>query len=84
VSGAAVTASARNRDSAIRLIEFLASPESQQWYADVNGEYPVREGVEMSPLLASWGTFKADSLNLERLGELNAEAVRLMDRAGWK
>jgi iron(III) transport system substrate-binding protein len=84
VSGAAVTASAKNRDSAIRLIEFLASPESQQWYADVNGEYPVREGVEMSPLLASWGTFKADSLNLERLGELNAEAVRLMDRAGWK
>ena len=84
VSGAAVTASATNRDTAIRLIEFLASPESQQWYADVNGEYPVREGVKMSPLLASWGTFKADSLNLERLGELNAEAVRLMDRAGWK
>jgi iron(III) transport system substrate-binding protein len=84
VSGAAVTASAKNRGSAIRLIEFLASPESQQWYADVNGEYPVREGVEMSPLLASWGSFKADSLNLEQLGALNAEAVRLMDRAGWK
>jgi len=84
VSGAAVTASAKHRESAIRLIEFLASPESQHWYADVNGEYPVREGVEMSPVLASWGTFKADALNLARLGELNAEAVRLMDRAGWR
>lgn len=84
VSGAAVTASAKNRDSAIRLIEFLASPEAQQWYAETNGEYPVREGVQVSPTLAAWGTFKADSLNLERLGELNAEAVRLMDRVRWR
>lgn len=84
VSGAAVTASAKRRDAAIRLIEFLVSPESQQWYAEANGEYPVREGVKVSPTLAAWGTFKADALNLEMLGELNAEAVRLMDRAGWK
>jgi iron(III) transport system substrate-binding protein len=84
VSGAAVTASAKNTESAIRLVEFLASPESQQWYAESNGEYPVRAGVAVSPTLAAWGTFKADTLNLERLGELNAEAVRLMDRAGWR
>lgn len=84
VSGAAVTASAKNKDAAIRLIAFLASPEAQQWYAESNGEYPVREGVPVSPALAAWGAFKADPLNLERLGELNAEAVRLMDRAGWK
>ena len=84
VSGAAVTASAKNKDAAIQLVEFLASPEAQQWYAESNGEYPVREGVPVSPALAAWGTFKADPLNLERLGELNAEAVRLMDRAGWK
>ena len=30
------------------------------------------------------GTFKADTLNVAKLGELNAAAVRLMDRAGWK
>lgn len=84
VSGAAVTASAKNKHAAVRLIEFLASPEAQQWYAETNGEYPVREGVPVSPALAAWGTFKADPLNLERLGELNVEAVRLMDRAGWR
>lgn len=84
VSGAAVTAGAKNKETAIRLIEFLASPESQQWYAEANGEYPVREGVQVSPALAAWGTFKADPLNLEQLGELNADAVRLMDRAGWR
>jgi iron(III) transport system substrate-binding protein len=84
VSGAAVTKAAKHREAAVRLVEFLASPESQAWYAENNGEYPVRDGVAVSPTLAAWGPFKADSLNLARLGELNAEAVRLMDRAGWK
>jgi iron(III) transport system substrate-binding protein len=84
VSGAAVTAAARHKASAVKLVEFLANPESQAWYAEQNGEYPVRAGVAISPILAAWGPFKADDLNLARLGELNAEAVKLMDRAGWK
>ncbi len=84
VSGAALTQSAKNEAAAIRLIEFLVSPESQAWYAEVNGEYPVREGTPISSVLEQWGTFKADSLNLAQLGELNAAAVRLMDRAGWR
>ena len=84
VSGAAVTKAAKNRDAAIKLIEFLLNPESQAWYAETNGEYPVVEGVEISPVLADWGAFEADDLSLAKLGELNAEAVRVMDRAGWK
>ena len=84
VSGAALTKAARNKDNAIRLIEFLASQEAQHWYAETNGEYPVRPDVAPSALLQSWGQFKRDSLNLSRLGELNPEAVRLMDRAGWQ
>ena len=84
VSGAAITLAAKHPEAAQKLIEFLASPESQAWYAEANGEYPVREGVPPSAMLAAWGDFKADALNLARLGELNAEAVRLMDRAGWR
>ncbi len=84
VSGAAVTSASKNKDEAVQLIEFLLSPESQAWYAQANGEYPVLKGVETSPELAAWGEFKADELNLERLGKLNGDAVRLMDRAGWK
>jgi len=84
VSGATVTAASENTDAAVQLIEFLVSPEAQAWYAEVNGEYPVREGVEISPVLAEWGEFKADDLDLVRLGELNSAALMLMDRAGWK
>ena len=74
----------KNKEAAVKLLEFLVSDASQQWYADTNGEYPIRAGIPVSPTLAAWGDFKADDLNLARLGELNADAVRLMDRAGWK
>jgi len=84
VSGAGVTAHARHRDNAIKLIEFLATPQVQSWYARVNHEYPVVEGVESSDLLNGWGEFKADTVNLTELGRLNADALRLMDRAGWR
>ncbi len=84
VSGAAVTRAAKNRDNAIRLLEFLLSEEAQSWYAQSNGEYPLRSDVPPSELLNSWGDFRMDTLNLSRLGELNPQAVRLMDRAGWK
>ncbi|MCW8829007.1 MAG: extracellular solute-binding protein, partial [Gammaproteobacteria bacterium] len=84
VSGAALIKASKNREAAIALIEFLASDASQQWYAETNGEYPVREGIEVSETLKAWGEFKADDLNLGRLGELNPEALMLMDRAGWR
>lgn len=84
VSGAAIIQAAKNEQNALKLLEFLVSEEAQYWYAQSNGEYPVRPDVAPSELLKSWGDFKMDSLNLGRLGELNPQAVRLMDRAGWK
>ena len=84
VSGAGVTAAASNPAAAIALIEFLASDESQRWYAETNNEYPVRDTVEPSALLQSWGSFKADPVPMSELGRLNAEAVKAMDRANWR
>jgi iron(III) transport system substrate-binding protein len=84
ISGAAVTKVARNKEEAIKLMEFLVNDESQKWYAETNGEYPVRPGIPVSEILAAWGEFEADEVSLARLGALNGEAVRLMDRAGWK
>lgn len=84
ISGAGVTGSARHREDAIRLLEYLAGDEAQAWYANTNHEYPLRPAIEISAILRQWGDFKPDTLGLDRLGELNAEAVRLMDRAGWR
>jgi iron(III) transport system substrate-binding protein len=84
VSGAGVTRHAPNAANGLRLIEFLTSEESQRWYAETNHEYPVREGVAASEVLQSFGTFRSDSVNLSLLGAHNAEAVRIMDRSGWR
>jgi iron(III) transport system substrate-binding protein len=84
VSGAGVARHAKNLENAKKLLEFLVSEQAQAWYAEANFEYPVRPGTAMSPILAGWGEFLADDLNLALLGEHNAEAVRLMDRAGWR
>ena len=84
VSGAGVTRSARHEEDAVRLLEYLVSVPAQEWYGKTNHEFPVREGVTGGSILQSWGSFTADSLNLAVLGEKNQEAVRAMDRAGWK
>jgi iron(III) transport system substrate-binding protein len=84
VSGAGLTAAAKNKTEATRLLEFLVSPEAQKIYAEVGYEYPVRPGVEWSPVLKAMGEFKADTLNLAELAKHNAEAVRIFDRSGWR
>lgn len=84
VSGIALTANAPNKSNAMALIEHLLTEQSQQWYAQVNGEYPVRQGVKIADLLESWGDYKKDAINLSELGKNNAQAVKLMDQAGWK
>lgn len=84
VSGVGITKFAKNTDNALKLMQFMASPESQIWYAKVNNEYPVREGITIPENLASMGAFKADDIALSKLGENNRAAVELMDRAGWK
>ncbi len=84
ISGIAMTKAAKNKANAMKLMEFLTTKDSQKWYAEVNYEYPVIMDGEWSKELTSWGKFKADSLNLSKLGELNADAVQSMDRAGWK
>lgn len=84
VSGAGVTLSAKNKENAIKLIEFLSSTDAQKAFASVNYEYPVNKDVEPSELLKSWGTFKTQNINLTKLGENNEKAVEIMNVVGWK
>ncbi|GAA6139095.1 Fe(3+) ABC transporter substrate-binding protein [Arenicella sp. 4NH20-0111] len=84
ISGAGVVKSAPNKDNAVKLIEFLSSDKAQEIYANVNFEYPVKADIPLHPVLQKWGEFNADPLNVDYLGEKNADAVKLMDRAGWK
>ncbi|MFW1676779.1 Fe(3+) ABC transporter substrate-binding protein [Pontibacter sp. JAM-7] len=84
VSGAGLTKYARHVAEATLLMEYMVSDEAQVWYAETNNEYPVVDGVERSDVLSKLGSFRADPIALNRLGENNRAAVELMDRAGWK
>ena len=83
VSGMALTKSAPNRDDAIRLMAFLASPKAQEIYAADNFEYPIAPGTEADPLVQSWGSFEADAVNLTTIAKLRAEALRLTELADF-
>jgi len=84
VSGAGVIRATRNLAAATALLEFLASDEAQRTFPATTYEYPVVAGVAWSDQQQSWGTFKADTVNLEKLGEYNSQAVRLFNLAGWE
>jgi iron(III) transport system substrate-binding protein len=84
VSGAGVTAHAKNRANATKLLEFLSSPEAQQMFADVAFEYPANPQASVNPIVAKWGKFKQDDINVASAGEFQAAATRLADRAGYK
>jgi iron(III) transport system substrate-binding protein len=84
VSGAAVVAGAPNKEHAVKLLEYLTTEQAQIYFAEGNNEFPVVDGVEVDPILAAWGDIKTDDVNAAKYGENNAEAVKLMDRAGWK
>jgi len=84
ISGAGVVVNAPNKDNAVKFLEYLATPEAQKIFADGNNEYPVVEGVEANETVNDLGEFKESDLKVETYGEQNPEAVKLMDRAGWK
>lgn len=84
VSGIGVTKYAPNKDNAIKLMEFLSGEEAQQVLANLNYEYPINPEATKASILKTWGDFKADPVELYKLGEFNSKAVMVFDEAGWK
>jgi iron(III) transport system substrate-binding protein len=84
VSGAGVVKHAKHEKEAVALLEWLSSAQAQNLFADVNMEYPVNPAIKADAVVAGWGSFKQNPLNVSKAGELQSAAVRLMDRAGYR
>ena len=84
VSGAGITKHASNKESAIQLLEWLSSVRAQEIYASLNKEYPANQNVTPDGVVATWGNFQQDNMNLAIAGILQADAVALMQRIGYK
>tara|TARA_B100000161_G_scaffold228886_1_gene175662 strand:- start:506 stop:1462 length:957 start_codon:yes stop_codon:yes gene_type:complete len=85
ISGAGITKYADDPELALQLLEWLAT-DGQNTFVDGNHEYPVNPAVAPEDLIADefGSTFVADDLNAAEFGALNADAVRLLDEAGYE
>ncbi|UCF03546.1 MAG: extracellular solute-binding protein [Deltaproteobacteria bacterium] len=84
VSGAGVTTHAKHREDAVRLLEWLSTEEPQGLFAGANMEYPANPTVKVDSVVAGWGEFKPNHINVAEYGKYQAAAIRLMDRAGYR
>jgi iron(III) transport system substrate-binding protein len=85
ISGAGVLKHAPHRDAAIRFLEYLAGDQAQRYFADGNNEWAVAPGVKVdNPVLATFGEFKRDRLNVAVLGRNQPSSQKIYDRVAWK
>lgn len=80
VSGAVISKHAPNRKEAVQLLEFLASDHAQAIYAQNGFEYPVKPGVKIDPIIASFGKLNIDSIRLSDIARHRKAANLLVDK----
>ncbi len=83
VAGGGVVKYSKNKENAVALLEFLTNPKAQSLYSSMNYEYPVNPSMSLSSELMSWGEFKEDELQIEKLAELAPIAQKIIDKVGW-
>jgi len=84
VSGGGVAANAPNRDNAVRLLEFLASAESQTLVSQYNNEFPASPDVPAPAPVDAWADFDTHPMPVSAYGPRQAEAQSLISAAGWR
>ena len=83
LSGLGVVVSSDRKEQAQELIDYLRRPKEQEVFVLNNHEYPAVEGVKPDPVMARFGTFKRDMIDVAGAGPRLAEALKLMDEVGW-
>ncbi len=83
IAAAGIVANSPNRDNAVAFLEYLTTDQAQEYFANQNFEFPVVEGVAMSPVAANFGPFKSDTLNLSALGENQPKAQAIFNEVGF-
>ena len=84
ISGAGLTAHAKHREAAVKLLEWLSTPEVQARFAGANQEYPANPQAQASEVVRGFGSFKQDPIAVAEVGRLQPTAAKLMDRVGWR
>ena len=83
ISGGGIAINSKNKDNAIKLLEFLSGDVSQNLYGKINFEYPANPKISPASELIGWGIPKEDKIPIIRIAELGPVAQRIIDRVGW-
>ena len=85
ISGVGILKNAPNPSNAEKFIEFLLTDKVQKHIIDNTYEYSIKSNIAPNKIIANFGlNFKTDETHASDFGKYNPEAVRLMDRAGWR
>ena len=84
ISGVGIISNSSKFNLAQTFIEWLVQQEAQKIFAELNLEYPIIKGANAATTVTSWGKYKANDLSLSRIGTLQMEAIKVMDRATYR
>ena len=87
VAGGAVARHPKNQTNAVKFLEYLASPQAQNYFADGNNEWPTAKGVKVSnPALQAMtgGSFKSETIPVSAVGMNQIKVQQMLDRVGFK
>jgi len=87
IAGGAVAKHAKNPANAVKFLEYLASAQAQEHFANGNNEWPAAKGVKLSnPALQAMGggSFKSETIPISVVGMNQVKIQQMLDRAGFR
>ncbi|HSV44970.1 MAG TPA: extracellular solute-binding protein [Ramlibacter sp.] len=88
IAGGAVAKNAKNMANAVKFLEYLASNEAQNYFANGNNEWPTAKGVKVSnpalQAMSGGGDFKTETIPLAAVGANTVKVQQMLDRVGFK
>lgn len=84
ISGAALVKTSPHPAEARAFLEFLTTPAAQRIFALGNMEFPAATEAETHPFLVALGNFRQEAPDGAKMLANAPEALRLMQRAGWR
>ena len=85
IAGAGVAKNSKNREAAVKFLEYLASDAAQAYFANGNNEWPAVQGVRLdNPALRALGDFKVETIPVSVVGLNQIKVAQMLDRVGYK
>jgi len=87
IAGGGMAKHSRNQANATKFLEYLASPQAQDYFANGNNEWPTVAAVKVAnPALQqmSGGSFKSETIPISVIGGNQVKVQQMLDRVGFK